>query len=110
MRDLVLSSVRDMRLELLFPEGLRRLVDHDKDSSTSYIETLRVYLENNLSIAKTSSDLFVHRSTLIERLARIKRELNLDFDNPNVQLRLRILLKAMQSRSELRSVQELRQA
>ena len=110
LRDLVLSSVRDMRLELLFPEGLRRLVDHDKDSSTSYIETLRVYLENNLSIARTSSDLFVHRSTLIERLSRIKRELNLDFDDPNVQLRLRILLKAMQSRSELRSVQELRQA
>ena len=110
LRELVMSSVQDMRLELLFPEGLRRLVDHDKDSPTSYIETLRVYLENNLSIAKTSSDLFVHRSTLMERLARIKRELGLDFDNPDVQLRLRILLKAIQSRSELRSAQEQKQA
>ena len=110
LRELVMSSVQDMRLELLFPEGLRRLIDHDKDSSTSYIETLRVYLENNLSIAKTSSDLFVHRSTLMERLARIKRELDLDLDDPNVQLRLRILLKAMQSRAELRSTQERKQA
>jgi hypothetical protein len=110
LRELVMNSVQDMRLELLFPEGLRRLVDHDKNSSTSYIETLRVYLENNLSIAKTSSDLFVHRSTLMERLARMKRELGLDLDDPDVQLRLRILLKAMQSRSELRSAQERKQA
>ncbi len=106
LRDLVLNSVRDMRLELLFPEGLRRLVDHDKGSSTSYIETLRVYLDNNLSIARTSSDLFVHRSTLMERLVRIKRELGLNLDDADVQLRLRILLKAMQSRIELRSAQE----
>ena len=110
LRELIMSSVQDMRLELLFPEGLRRLIDHDKDSSTSYIETLRVYLENNTSIAKTSSDLFVHRSTLMERLARIKRELGLDLDDPDVQLRLRILLKAMQSRKELRSAQERKQA
>lgn len=109
LRELVMSSVQDMRLELLFPEGLRRLIEHDKDSSTSYIETLRVYLENNLSIAKTSSDLFVHRSTLMERLARIKRELGLNLDDPDVQLRLRILLKAMQSRTELRSAQERKQ-
>ena len=110
LRELVMSSVQDMRLELLFPEGLRRLVDHDKDSSTSYIETLRIYLENNLSIAKTSSDLYVHRSTLMERLARIKRELCLNLDDPDVQLRLRILLKAMQSRAELRSAQGQKQA
>ena len=108
LRALVLNSVHDMRLELLFPEGLRRLIEHDEGSSTSYIETLRVYLENNASIAKTSADLFVHRSTLMERLARIKRELALDLDDPDVQLRLRILLKAMQAREELRCAQEQR--
>ncbi len=110
LRALVMNSVSDMRLELLYPEGLRRLVEHDDASTTSYVETLRVYLENNQSIAKTSADLFVHRSTLMERLARMKRELGLDLDDPDVQLRLRILLKAMQSRSELRSAQERKQA
>ena len=110
LRALVMNSVSDMRLELHYPEGLRRLVGHDDASTTSYVETLRVYLENNQSIAKTSSDLYVHRSTLMERLARIKRELGLDLDDPDVQLRLRILLKAMQSRSELRSAQERKQA
>lgn len=102
LRELVMNSVSDMRLEMLFPEGLQRLVEHDSASATSYLETLRVYLENNLSIAKTAADLYVHRSTLMERLARIKRELSLDLDNPDVQLRLRILLKAMQARTELR--------
>lgn len=110
LRALVMGSVSDMRLELHYPEGLRRLVEHDDVSTTSYVETLRVYLENNQSIAKTSSDLYVHRSTLMERLMRIKRELGLDLDDPDVQLRLRIILKAMQSRSELRSAQERNQS
>jgi DNA-binding PucR family transcriptional regulator len=101
-----MNSVSEMRLELLFPEGLRRLIAHDEASPTSYVETLRTYLENNLSIAKTSSELYVHRSTLMERLARIKRELGLDLEDPDEQLRLRILLQAMQARDELRSTQD----
>ena len=106
LRQLVMNSVSEMRLELLFPEGLRRLIAHDEASPTSYVETLRTYLENNLSIAKTSSELYVHRSTLMERLARIKRELGLDLEDPDEQLRLRILLQAMQARDELRSTQD----
>ena len=105
LRDLVMNAVTDMRLELLFPEGLQRLIEHDAASSTSYVETLRSYLNNNLSVAKTASDLYIHRSTLMERLTRIKRELHIDFDDPDEQLRLRILLKAIQMRDELRSIQ-----
>ncbi|MBQ6454514.1 MAG: helix-turn-helix domain-containing protein [Eggerthellaceae bacterium] len=110
LRQLVMNSVSNMRLELLFPEGLRKLIAHDKASPTSYVETLRTYLENNLSIAKTANELYVHRSTLMERLSRIKRELDLDFEDPDEQLRLRILLQAMQARDELRSAQDTKRS
>ena len=103
LEDMVLNAVSTMPLELLCPEGLRRLVDHDLDAPTSYVETLRCYLENNMSVAKTASDLFVHRSTLMERLQRIRRELEIDLDDPDEQLRLRILLKAMQLRDRLQA-------
>ena len=108
LRKMVMDGVGDMRLELLFPEGLLRLIEHDRESATSYVETLRTFLDCNTSIAKTASELYVHRSTLIERMTRIKRDLAIDFDDPDEQLRLRILLKALQVRNELRSNQNSR--
>ena len=100
LEDMVVGSLGELPLPMLYPPGLRRLVEHDRDSATSYIETLRCFLENNMSVTKTASDLYVHRSTLLERLSRIKRELDVDLDDPDVQLRLRMLLKAMELRGE----------
>ncbi len=92
---LIVNAMGDMPLDMLFPEGLRRLVEHDKASQTSYVETLRALLDNNMSATKTARELYVHRSTLLERLARIRRELGEDLDDPDVRLRLQIVLKAL---------------
>ena len=43
----------------------------------------------------------LNRSTLIERLARIKRELNCDLEDPEQRLLLQILLKAQQIHGEI---------
>ena len=106
LHSMILGATGEMDLDLLFPEGLRRLVDHDATSATSYVETLRTYLENNAGVAKTAADLYVHRSTLMERLTRIRRELGLDLADPDVQLRLRILLRASRMATELKGVQK----
>lgn len=103
LRELVMNAVGEMPLDLLIPEGLRKLVEHDATSETSYVETLRVYLDNNAGVARTAAQLYVHRSTLMERLARIKRDLDMDLEDPDEQLLVRIYLKAMQVRDELRS-------
>lgn len=49
----------------------------DKD----FIMTGIKFLENDLNISKTSSDLFLHRNTLIYRLEKIKETLSLDLRN-----------------------------
>ena len=43
----------------------------------------------------------MHRSTLLERLSRIRRELALDLDDPDARLRLQLLLKALAIRDQL---------
>ncbi|MBP3867032.1 MAG: helix-turn-helix domain-containing protein [Eggerthellaceae bacterium] len=103
LREMAMNAIGDMPLDTLLPPGLQKLVEHDAASSTSYIETLRSYLNNNMSVAKTAADLFVHRSTLIERLTRLRRDLEVDLDDPDERLKLALLLKAMQTRDELRS-------
>ena len=100
---MVVNSMGEFPLELLCPAGLRSLIAHDRKSATSYMETLRCYLDNNTSVTATARQLYVHRSTLLERLARIRRELGMDLDDADVQLRLRIMLKAMRIRENLQA-------
>ena len=39
----------------------------------SYLETLKVFLEENMSYPAAAKRLYIHRSTLIDRIARIER-------------------------------------
>ena len=103
LEDMIVNSMGEFPIELLCPAGLRSLMAHDEKSATSYMETLACYLENNTSVTATARKLYVHRSTLLERLSRIRRELDMDLDNADVQLRLRMLLKAMQIREGLQT-------
>ncbi len=98
---MVFNALGDLPPDMLFSEGLRRLQRHDEQSQTSYLLTLSTLLDNAMSITKTARELYVHRSTLIERVNRIKRELGEDLDDPDVRLRLQILLKARAIRAEL---------
>lgn len=98
---MVVNALGDMPVDMLCSEGLRRLMAHDASSQTSYLETLRCFLDNSMSVTKTARELYVHRSTLLERLARIRRELGEDLDDPDVRLRLQILLKALDVREQL---------
>lgn len=93
---LVTNAFGDLPPEMHYSEGMKRLAEHDRKGSVSYLETLRVYLQNNLSITRTSQALFIHRSTLLDRISRIERELGVDLHNPDDRLRLEILLKGRQ--------------
>jgi len=95
LTELVINSLGRLPTELFFTDGMRRLAEHDAESSVSYMETLLVYLNNNMNITKTANDLYVHRSTLLERIARIERELESDLQDSDERLRIQLLLKAM---------------
>ena len=79
---------------VFYTEGLKRLKEHDDHSQVSYLHTLRIYLDNNLSVAKTASALFLHRSTLLDRLAHITAMLGSDLKDPDYCLTLGIILRA----------------
>ena len=77
-----------------YPNGLKKLKAHDEVSQVSYLETLRVYLDNNLSVTRTAAALYLHRSTLLDRLAHITQMLGRDLKDPDFCLTLGILLRA----------------
>ena len=94
LTELIINALGRMPVELFFSAGMRRLAAHDAESPVSYFDTLREYLNQNMSMTRTSAALYVHRSTLLERIGRIERELDVDLKDPDERLRIQILLKA----------------
>jgi len=80
----------------LMPSGLIRLMDHDEKSNVSYIETLRSFLTNQMNSARTARELYLHRSSLSQRLDRIFELLGTSLETPDEQLFYRILLRIME--------------
>ena len=103
LRELLINAIGNLPMEMYYTEGMRKLKLHDENSPVSYVETLRTYLDCNMSVTRATEKLYVNRSTLMERLSRIRRDLNCDLSDPDQRLRIQILLKAEQLYQELGS-------
>ncbi len=94
LMEMIMNSPGDLPLQAYYPSGFAKLISHDEKAGVSYLETLKVFLEENLSYSAAAAKLYVHRSTLIDRIARIEKELGMDLADPDDRLQLSILLKA----------------
>ena len=102
LNQMVVNSLGNMPLQAYFPVGLNNLIEQDRTSGVSYLETLKVFLEESMSYTSTAQKLFIHRSTLIDRISRIEKELNVDLNDYDQRLQLELLLKAMDLEETLR--------
>lgn len=85
-------SVGDFSAYSLCPRELLTLRERSKASGVDYWSTLERYLDNNLNIAQTARDLYLHRSSLLGRLERIHQILGRDLDDPELQLEYRLVM------------------
>ena len=95
LMEMIVNSLGGLPAEAYYPKGLRSIIEHDRTAGISYIETLKVFLEESMSYTATAKKLFIHRSTLIDRIERIEKELNMDLNDSDQRLQLEILLKAI---------------
>ena len=95
LTELVVNAISGAPIESLFPRELRRVVEHDRTSAISYLETLRVFLNENMNYSKVAALLYVHRSTLVDRINKIEHNYGLDLHDPDTRLYLQLILKAM---------------
>lgn len=63
-------------------EKLLQLKYQDENNDSQLYQTLRCFLENHQSATKTAQALFIHRSTLLYRLDRIRSFLKSDLSDP----------------------------
>ena len=86
--------------EIFCPEGLLRLIDYDIKKGKNNTELLSVFLENNMNIAKTIRQTFLHRSSFLHRLEKINEILNMDLNHSDTRLLLQICLKLLKKSNE----------
>lgn len=89
------QSTRRLPAGMVCHEGLLKLKECDEKNNTDYVQTLKVYLEQHLSATQAARDLFIHRSTFLYRLDKIKEILQSDLEDPDeifyLELSFRIL-------------------
>ena len=76
----------EIPLDMLILPALEELMRHDRKKGTVYAETLRVLAEENYNTTRAAKRLFIHRSTLQDRLERLHQIVDIDLDDSNTRM------------------------
>lgn len=84
----------DARNGNVYLSYIKTLASFDGERKTELLKTLETYLEQGGSLVDTSQLLYIHRNTLLNRLDRIKKLLNLDLRDAHHRLNLFVAIKS----------------
>ena len=73
--------------------GLRTF---DGDHNTDYYNTLKLYVQNHLNAVQTAKQLYIHRSTFLYRMEKIKEMIHLDLDDYDTLLYAMITFRMLE--------------
>jgi hypothetical protein len=69
------------------------LRDHDRRYGTSFVKTLREFINARYNMTAAAEKLYVHRTTLIRRLEKMQDLAPMDFENPREQFHLAVSME-----------------
>ncbi|MDQ2716665.1 MAG: GAF domain-containing protein [Chloroflexota bacterium] len=89
-----MDDLRDM-----YQEQIARIATYDHRKGTDLLDTLETYLECAGNLTRTSTRLFVHRNTLIQRLERLQSLCEIDLQERSNWLTLQVAMKVYKLRT-----------
>ena len=93
---LIRKAAEEISPELLVMPALSVLQRMDQEKGTNYTETLQMYAEENFNVTRTAQRLFIHRTSLQDRLNRIRELTGIDLECPEARFDLRFSLRLLQ--------------
>jgi DNA-binding PucR family transcriptional regulator len=87
------SSCQNLIPESLCPSGLIQMREYDQVHGTQYIFTLKTYFDQKFNATHAAKKMYIHRTTLLERLNKISSFLEMNLDDPRTRLYLMISLE-----------------
>lgn len=101
LRFLIDRSSEGYDPEVLCVSELLLLREYDKQRNRNYCEVLKVYLENNMSIAKTIRILFLQRATFLYQLKRITEISGLNLSDYQTRLHLMLSFEILEKKDPI---------
>lgn len=98
-RHLLRCAAGDLPVEALCPEGLLRLIQYDYKHKREYTRSLKVYLENNMSITQTIRILYMQRSTFIYQLKRIQEISGMELKDKKTRIHLLLVFQIIDEKN-----------
>lgn len=94
------TLLKNHPIACFIPDCLARLIAHDEKNGSHYLETLQIFLKNNMNITHTVKELYIHRSTFLYRIDKIKEIMGTDLTDPQEQTALQIAFLLMDKTRE----------
>jgi DNA-binding PucR family transcriptional regulator len=88
------SSMNEQELMRLYEETVFRLDEFDRQNNCNYLLTLEAYFNNRFNVSRASTELHVHRNTMLYQLDRIRDILSVNFDDHENVLKLQLGMHA----------------
>ena len=79
-----------------FEELVRPLVEHDRQRRSDLVRTLRAYFAAGANASEAADRMFLHRNSMLYRLARIQGLTGLDLKDPGASLALQLGLLTLE--------------
>lgn len=89
------QMTRGINTAHLIHPSIKTLQEYDGRESTQLVKTIETYIRNKYNVTQTAEKLFIHRTTLLVRLDRIKQLTGVTFDDYEERLSLILSLMLM---------------
>ena len=66
------------------------LEKHDRERRSDLVKTLKAYFDTGANVSEAADRLFLHRNSMIYRLARVEKLTGLDLKDPRARLALQL--------------------
>jgi hypothetical protein len=93
---LIKCSAGNMDLEKFCHRSVLELMNYDRLHRTDYSKSLKVYLSKDRNLVDTAKALFIHRNTLVSRIAKIQELLLLNMDDDDTRLYILLSYKVLE--------------
>lgn len=92
---LIQNGSSPFRPEQICHPALLKLIKHDQKHETSFTKTLFIYVQLRYNAVASAKALYIHRSSFINRMQRIKELVKIDWDNMDERLYLLLSFKLL---------------
>ncbi|MCD8014589.1 MAG: helix-turn-helix domain-containing protein [Lachnospiraceae bacterium] len=94
------QSTRKLPADMICHEGLLKLREHDRENHTEYMATLKTWIDRQMNATQAAKELYIHRSTFLYRMERIKEILHSDLENPEEVFYLELSYRLLEQDEE----------